>query len=144
VRALRSPEVQARPIWPHTDEAGEKERRLGFPPSSSSRCGILGRSAEFSSSMGTERVICSLCTSRMRSVGGLRIAILCLPHSCMICLVTRRCGGNEGRASASPFSSSCRTRKRSRSKKTNPADPTHLYTTISGASSWVLFDAGWC
>jgi hypothetical protein len=28
VRALRSPEVQARPIWPHTDEAGEKERRV--------------------------------------------------------------------------------------------------------------------
>ena len=31
VRALRSPEVQARPIWPHTDEAGEKERCLWLP-----------------------------------------------------------------------------------------------------------------
>ena len=32
----------------------QKERRLGVPPSSSSRCGILGRSAEFSSSMATD------------------------------------------------------------------------------------------
>jgi hypothetical protein len=48
---------------------------LGFPPSSSSRCGILGRSAEFSSSMGTDWVICRLCTSRMRSEGGLRVRV---------------------------------------------------------------------
>jgi hypothetical protein len=114
VRAFRSPEVQARPILPHTDAAGEKERRCGFPPSSSSRCGILWRSAEFSSSTGTDCVMCSLCTSRMRSEGGFLKASLCLSHSLMICLVTRRCMGNEGRASASPFSTSCRARKEAR------------------------------
>ena len=41
-------------VQDHTDEAGEggKPKRLSF--SSSSRCGTLRQSAEFSSSMGTD------------------------------------------------------------------------------------------
>ena len=45
---------RARPIWPHTDAAGEKERRGCLPPSPSLFCGILPRPiarAEFSSSI---------------------------------------------------------------------------------------------
>jgi hypothetical protein len=53
---LRPSVVHAQPIWPHTDAAGEKERRGFLPPSSSLRCGILPRSAELSSSMGTDWV----------------------------------------------------------------------------------------
>ncbi len=45
--ALRITSVcRALPIWPHTDAAGEKERRGCLVPSSSSCCGILRRSAE--------------------------------------------------------------------------------------------------
>jgi hypothetical protein len=54
--AFRPSVVQGRPIWPHTDEAGEKERRGFLPPSASLRCGILPRRAEVSSSMGTDCV----------------------------------------------------------------------------------------
>jgi hypothetical protein len=53
---MRPTVVQGRPIWPHTDEAGEKERREFLPPSASLRCGILPHRAEVSSIMGTNWV----------------------------------------------------------------------------------------
>ena len=54
--AFRPPVVHARPIWPHTDAAGEKARRGCLPPSASLCCGILPCRAEVSSSMGTDWV----------------------------------------------------------------------------------------